>query len=145
MPLLLAHLIGDYCLQSPWMAHNKSRRSFPCLVHVLLYTACFLFLTRSWKALLVIGGTHFVIDRFGVARYLVWLKNHLGPRLYYSPWCYCRRSGYYAPEEDTCGLVQLEAACTGASAQPIWLSVWLTIAADNTLHLLINYLAVFHL
>lgn len=71
MAELLCHLIGDYCLQNQWMADNKTRRSWPCLVHCLLYTLPFLLLTRSPAALAVIFVTHFLIDRFRLAGYWV--------------------------------------------------------------------------
>ncbi len=137
IPQLLAHFWGDYILQSDWMALNKSRENKPCLVHVTLYTLCFLFVTTSWKALLVIWLTHFWIDRFGLARYLVWAKNHMGPIVSpasqneapvywnsrYPSWEMCKKTGY----ED---------------ARPMWITVWLTIVADNTLHVTCNYLAI---
>lgn len=130
IPQILAHLWGDYILQSDWMALNKSKRTWPCLVHVLLYTACFLFVTTSWKALAVIGVTHFLIDRFGLARYVVFAKNHMAPfardTLAYPRWNECNVTGYSA-------------------ARPIWLTLWLLIAADNTLHLTINYIALRYL
>ena len=140
---LLAHLWGDYILQSDWRALNKSKRSWPCLVHVLLYTACFLFVTTSWKALAVIGVTHFLIDRFGLARYLCWAKNHIAPnhgcncglvylcpiggwRTAYAEWSKCTVTGY-------------------DDSRPIWITLWLLIAADNTLHLTLNFLALKYL
>lgn len=141
-PPLLAHLWGDYILQSDWMALNKSKRSWPCLVHVLLYTACFLFVTTSWKALGVIGVTHFLIDRFGLARYLCWAKNHLGPLNNYGH----NPLSFYAWEEISPYAPWHQCNVTGYSnARPIWLTVWLLIAADNTLHLTINYIALRYL
>lgn len=146
---LLAHLWGDYILQSDWMALNKSKRSWPCLVHVLLYTACFLFVTTSWKALSVIGVTHFLIDRFGLARYLCWAKNHMAPGIQWnpalpSPEIEDPEPGYY----ESVPLYASWAKCsvTGYDdSRPIWLTVWLLIAADNTLHLTINYIALRYL
>jgi hypothetical protein len=44
---LLAHLWGDYLLQSEWMAQNKTKRNWPCLVHCALYSA--LFIPLCWK------------------------------------------------------------------------------------------------
>ncbi|HLJ25346.1 MAG TPA: DUF3307 domain-containing protein [Candidatus Angelobacter sp.] len=89
-------------------------------------------------ALVVIFGTHFLIDRYRLARYVVWAKNRM-----FEPWwayrqllhreryarhatppfCYCDKTGY-------------------AEGVPIWLATWLLIFADNTLHLTINYLAL---
>lgn len=124
MPQLLAHLWGDYITQSDWMAQNKRHQSWPCFIHCLLYTAPFGLITESGLALLVIFFTHFLIDRFGVARYVVYIKNLLGPDFH--EWTGCSATGY--PPE-----------------RPPWLSVWLLIIADNILHLTINYLAITHL
>lgn len=69
--LLVGHLVGDYLLQNDWMALNKKQRSWPCLVHVALYTAAVL-ACAGWLASplawLVVGGPHFVIDRTQVVR-----------------------------------------------------------------------------
>ena len=96
MEQLLVHILGDYILQSDWQALNKSKRTIPCLTHVLIYTSCFLILTTSWKALLVIGGVHFILDRWhGTIRRLIWAKNHLGPGLKGVPYEKCQATGYY--------------------------------------------------
>src|SRR6266568_3801123 len=96
MEQLLVHIFGDYALQSDWCAMNKSKRSWPCFVHVFLYTCCFLILTTSWKALLVIGGIHFVLDRWHtIIRHLIWYKNHLGPGFKFVPYEKCTVTGYY--------------------------------------------------
>jgi hypothetical protein len=34
------------------------------------------------EALLVIGGTHVVLDHYQVAKYAIWAKNLIGPREY---------------------------------------------------------------
>lgn len=71
MDQLIAHLVGDYVLQTDNVAKTKIRSSAVALQHALLYTLPFLFLTRSLIALLFICGTHFVIDRWRLAKY-VW-------------------------------------------------------------------------
>jgi hypothetical protein len=78
--ILVAHLIGDYLLQSHWMATEKTKRWWPAIAHGLVYTLPFLFITQSPAALAVIAGTHIVIDHYRLARHLVWFKNLLGPR-----------------------------------------------------------------
>lgn len=108
----LAHLIGDYILQSHWMAVNKTKRWFPAIVHGLCYTLPFLFLTNNFIAISIICGTHIIIDRFGLAKYIARVKN----------WTFTE-SGY---PDDT----------------PVWLWVWLNIILDNTIHLTINHLAL---
>lgn len=117
---LVAHAVGDYILQSDWMAQTKTKQSLAAAVHAITYTLPFLFITRSPAALAFICGTHFVIDRWRLARYVVWLKNWLGPN---RPWAECNNTGY-------------------RNDAPPWLSVWLLIIADNTLHVICNGVAV---
>jgi hypothetical protein len=121
--ILLAHLAGDYLLQSDWMAAEKTKRWWPAIAHGLTYTLPYLLVTRSPWALLVIGGTHIVIDRYRLARHVCWVKNLLAPRGYNPPWRECRATGY--PQD-----------------KPPWMAVWLMIVADNTIHVAINAAAV---
>jgi hypothetical protein len=125
MEQLILHLIGDYLTQSDWMAHNKTKAWWPAYCHAMVYSAPFWLLTglseRGLWAWLVIFSTHLFIDRFRLARYLVWAKNWLGPGNL--PWKDCSATGY-RPDA------------------PAWLAVWLMIIADNTLHLAINYAAL---
>src|SRR6056297_1039220 len=72
---LVAHAVGDYVLQSDWMVREKTRRSLAALVHCLFYVLPFLFITQNPWTLAVIAGSHFVLDRWHVARYVAWLKN----------------------------------------------------------------------
>ena len=116
--VILAHLVGDYLLQSHWMATEKTTRWVPAIVHGVAYGLPFLFITQSPLALLVIVGTHIVIDRFRLARHVVWLKNQVGPSRSRPKW-----------GEDVAGYPR---------ETPAWLATWLLIFADNTLHLLIN-------
>ena len=149
MEQLLVHLFADYGIQSDWMAMNKSKRSWPCLVHVLLYTACFLVLTISWKALLVIGITHFILDRWHTPlKRLIWLKNHLGPGLKYVPYRKCDATGYYdnlmneatgVPKE------KWESKWGSYGVRLNYVSLWIYIITDNFLHLTINFLALKYL
>lgn len=116
----LAHLVGDYVAQSHWMAKQKTSHSLPAAIHAASYTACFLPLTRDWRRLAVIGGTHYLIDRYRLARHVSWAKNQVGPK----DW----RPGHTP---------------TGFSeTDPAWLAFWLMIITDNTMHLLINHLAL---
>jgi len=122
MEQLLLHLIGDYITQSDWMALNKTKNSFACLCHVTLYSIPFYFIA-SWKALIIIYVTHFFIDRFRLARYVVFIKNFIGDK---PKWSDCQVTGY-------------------PSDRPLWMTVWLMIVADNILHLSINYLSLRYL
>jgi hypothetical protein len=118
---LLAHAVGDYVLQSDWMANNKAKLSLAALAHAVTYTLPFLFLTTNPKTLLVICATHFLIDRFRLARYVTWLRNYPWPGS--KPWAECRATGF------TPGL-------------PPYLSAWLLIIVDNIIHVLINGAAI---
>ena len=119
----LAHLAGDFLIQSEWMASKKTKQWWPAIVHGLTYTVPFLFLTQSPVALAVIGGTHIVIDRYRLARYVVWLKNWIAPRGWNPPWAKCAATGY-PPDKDA------------------GFAVGLLIVADNTMHLVINSIAL---
>ena len=119
---LVAHAVGDYVLQSDWMASEKVKRSVAALAHVATYFLPFLLLTRSPAALAFIVGTHFVIDRWRLARYVCWAKNWLSPEGYDS-WRYCDATGY-------------------DPTKPVWLSFWLLIIADNVMHVLCNAAAL---
>jgi len=112
---LVAHAVGDYILQSHWMATHKTKDSPVAALHAVTYTLPFAFITHSLAALAVICGTHFLIDRFRLARFVVWFKN--------GPWLPQTATGY---QDDV----------------PPWLSVWLLIAADNIIHVVCNALAI---
>ena len=124
---LVVHALGDYVFQSDWMAKGKTKWWFPCLVHVAFYSAGFLLLRPSFKALAVIAVTHYFIDRYRLARILVYMKNWMpakpeywlknwGPIFWYHT---LTPTGY--PE-----------------GTPDWMAVWLLIIADNIMHVAIN-------
>jgi hypothetical protein len=123
MTQLLLHLWGDYILQSDWMAQNKTKAWLPATIHAGIYSAGFMLLTRSSLAWGVIFGTHLLIDRFRLARFVVMAKNWLG-----SPHTQSFNTPTGYPE-----------------TAPPWLAFWLLIIADNILHLTINYLALRYL
>lgn len=127
--VLLAHLIGDYLFQTQWMADNKTSRWSPAIWHGITYTLPFIIITHSPFALLVICITHIIIDRFRLAKYVVWFKNQLVPK-----------SDRYAWDSET------NNQATGyPNKVPNWMSTWLMIIADNILHLIIGVLAVVYL
>ena len=119
---LFLHALGDYVIQSHWMATEKTRRWWPALVHAITYALPFTLITTSPWALLVIAGTHALIDRYRLARWVVWARNVLlrppGQELDQAP-------GQAFPDD-----------C------PPYLGVWLVIIADNVLHVAINAAAL---
>lgn len=76
---LLAHAVGDYILQSDWMATEKTKKNIVAMAHALTYGLPFLFFNPGLLAWGFIVVTHFLIDRFRLARYVVWLKNFQSP------------------------------------------------------------------
>jgi hypothetical protein len=123
MSELILHLLGDYVTQSDWMASEKTKNSTAAAAHALVYSLPFLLLGPSLSAFAVILGTHFVIDRYRLARYVAYAKNYLAPQKWWFQWADCSATGYHKD-------------------RPAWLAVWLMIAADNTLHLAINHLSL---
>jgi len=124
---LVLHALGDYVIQSDWMANSKTSRSLSCLAHALTYALPFFLLTTaSWAAVAVIASTHFVIDRWRLAKYVCYAKNFLSPASTWAPWSECSATGYHKD-------------------RPAWMSVWLLIIADNVMHVLCNGLALHYL
>jgi hypothetical protein len=123
---LIAHLLGDYFLQTDWMAQAKTKRWWPAIAHALSYGLPFLFITHAWPALVVIVLTHLIIDHWRLARYVIWFKNLFSPAAYRYPWKDCNITGYYKDRS-------------------IWLATWLMIITDNTMHIIINFLAIKYL
>jgi len=121
MEQIILHLVGDYITQTDWMANEKTKRTWAAFVHATIYSAPFLLLTQSPLALFVIWFSHLLIDRFRLARYVIFAKNWITDHSL--TWEDCQATGY-------------------PSATPPWLSVWLMIIADNTMHLAINYASI---
>ena len=169
--ILVAHLVGDYLLQSHWMATEKINRWWPAIVHGITYTIPYLLVTRSLWALLIIAGTHVIIDHYRLAKHVSWVKNLLGPwkRLYVLDWkdgtepeVYTDRyrnidamalrpfhrnmtvappwaKGFWVPPLEW---AEAKENAGYAKDTPAWLSTWLMIITDNTIHILIGIAAI---
>jgi len=124
MEQLIAHLIGDYVLQTSHMAENKVRSWPVAILHAFVYSIPFVFLTQSPAALVVIFATHAIIDRYRLAHYVAMVKNMAG-----DPKNWQQYRTYTGFSEHT----------------PVWMSVWLVIITDNTMHIIINYLSIEYL
>lgn len=121
---LLLHLIGDYVLQTEQMALRKVRSWFWAVFHAVVYSLPFLIVILRWEAWVVICGTHAVIDRFRLSNHICRFKNVF--------WF-----GSGRPESDP---------DTGyAKETPVHVKFWLVVIVDNTLHLVINHLALKYL
>lgn len=128
---LVLHLVGDYVIQSDWMAQTKTKSSIPALAHVITYTLPFALITQNPWSLFLILATHFVIDRFRLARYVCWFKNQI-----------------FSPSKGDWKYTLQEALDSGTGYKkdsPAFLSVWLMIICDNTMHLICNGLILHYL
>jgi hypothetical protein len=124
---LVAHAVGDYILQSDWMADNKTKQHFAAAVHAITYTLPFLLITQSPAALALICGSHFVVDRWRLARFVVWLKN--GP--------------LWIEDKPQWKFHLAPITATGyQDSKPPFLAIWLLIIADNIIHVICNALAI---
>lgn len=90
---MIGHLVGDYIVQNDWMAVNKKKSSWPCLVHCILWTASVLIFSMTWNVWLALWlfATHFAIDRTGFI--LWWMNNVSGQKGFASadglkPWSF---------------------------------------------------------
>ena len=122
--ILVAHLVGDYLLQSHWMAIEKVNKWLPAIVHGVTYTLPFLLITQSIPALLVICITHIIIDHYRLAKHVSWFKNQFAPKAWRVD--NLSNNGY-------------------DESVPAWMSTWLMVVTDNTMHIVINILAIFYL
>ncbi len=66
--LLLGHLVGDFLLQTSWMAQYKATKWLPLLAHVTVYTAVIALFGLfagglSLPALALVFISHMVLDR----------------------------------------------------------------------------------
>lgn len=124
MEQLLVHLIADFWFQPNKMAITKTQNTLMCLLHAYIYTLFFLILTRSPLALFIIFLSHFLIDRFRLARYLIFFKNWTMERNL--EWKKCQSTGF--PND-----------------LPFWLSSMLLLVIDSSTHLVCNYLSLKYL
>jgi hypothetical protein len=159
------HAIGDYCLQSDWMAQGKVKSWFPAFCHALVYSLGFLLFRPSIAAWLVIFGTHYLIDRYRLARYVVWAKNAMAPPTW---WKQSKNGAWSGSSNQVAAMwrtwidsgIPLErpgelddiltmkkarvlpfSVCAGTGYppdRPAWLAVWLLIFADNVIHICVN-------
>ncbi len=84
----LGHLVGDYILQTDWMAGNKKRSPWPCIVHCILWAAS-VTLFAGWGLLpfILLFLFHYIQDRTTLVRQWMRLIGQegfaTGP---YAPW-----------------------------------------------------------
>ncbi len=84
----LGHLVGDYLLQTDWMAMNKKQQSLPAAIHCLIWSLSVLFFTGwGWQIGLVLFVFHFIQDRTQIINQ--WM-NRFGQKEFangpFAPW-----------------------------------------------------------
>lgn len=161
--LIVCHLVGDYLLQSDWMAMEKTKNVWAAFCHAATYTLPFAVLIAihtgtAWPfenftegpvlAIMIIMWSHFAIDHWRLARHVCWIKNFMSPLTYVPDPC--------GPNEKCGGCTENGCTakkplwwhpwkvCSGTGYhkdKPAWMAVWLMIITDNTMHLAINGLA----
>lgn len=60
LSLLAAHFVGDFLLQTDWMAINKSKSNKALTIHALVYSLCFIVFGPKFAALTFI--LHWLTD-----------------------------------------------------------------------------------
>ena len=145
------HLIGDYITQTSWMAVNKVKSWLAAVTHAFVYSAPFAML-GSWQAWAVIFGTHAIIDRFSLAKYVIYAKNAVTDKRYWPINQDSKSTDFSTPfgEQFTAyGECYYRESCMANFGYdpktPQHISFLCYVVADNTLHLIINYLALKYL
>lgn len=121
---MLGHFVGDYLLQTQWMATRKTIEGWEghkaCTVHVLLYMLAVALFTGWYPLfLLAIGIPHWIIDRWSLGG--VWLKWKNGYSLH-KVWRQAPLCANPAPDELQQNVWKV------AFAAPVY------IFNDNTMH-----------
>ena len=86
--LLLGHLVGDYLLQTEWMAMNKSKNTWEgwlaCTIHCLLYSFAVCLLMWDFDPIWFVAVflSHFPIDKFKLTEYYMHYIKGKGMRDY---------------------------------------------------------------
>jgi len=90
MNWFIAHLVGDYLLQTDRMAGGKKNDPWICTEHVAAYMLPFLlFVDLTWQQFILIAAQHWIQDRTEIVTQL--MTNVTGHKDFaenqkYSPW-----------------------------------------------------------
>lgn len=63
LTLMGFHYLGDYVLQTDYIAKGKNTDDYLLFVHCVLYTLPFVFVFDEWYYLLIIFVTHIIVDK----------------------------------------------------------------------------------
>lgn len=138
---LILHGIGDYFLQTDKQALGKKLKGLYglkcCLIHCITYSLPFLFI-GSWKAVLAIFVTHFIIDRTNIVAYVLAWKNGVKKYQIHDQQGYLKET---SKSEAT--VVKYDISNFGfGKERPFAITIWLYIICDNLLHIICNYISL---
>lgn len=84
---IFAHLIGDYLIQTDWMAVNKKKKFLARFLHILTYTLCMLITPFSFYQVLFVGLQHYLQDMSNFPEWFLKLKGSPNfARKPFAPW-----------------------------------------------------------
>jgi hypothetical protein len=133
--MILGHLVGDYLLQTEWMALQKSKNTLDgwcaAIIHCLIYTFAMCLFMRNTQAIWMVAVflSHFPIDKFGLAeKYMKYVKGS-GLKQYIDTVDWTNPN--HPPDDFTKGQQML----TGGFRAFVY------AVTDNTMHLVLMYLA----
>lgn len=88
MSCFVGHLVGDYLLQTDWMALNKKLSHWPCLLHCMTWTLCVSLFSGIWSPAFVafLFVCHFAQDRTHFVKWWVSLKSAGFAKEPFAPW-----------------------------------------------------------
>lgn len=138
MEQLLLHLFGDFIVQNDYVALNKKKNTLKgwiyCLWHCITYSLPFLLIT-NWKAVIGIGLTHFIIDKTNIIVYFCAIKNNVKHPVcfWHDEECTKLKSTKWKYDISNFGYLK---------ERPFAITIWLLIFADNTFHLILNWLFI---
>lgn len=91
---LIGHLVGDYLLQNDWMALNKKKSSFHCVIHCLIWAICVISFAgwygphdAHWfngEVFTILFVTHFLQDRTNI---VAWWMDLIGQKSFRTGIC----------------------------------------------------------
>lgn len=80
--LIVGHLVGDFLLQTSWMAEGKAKKWAPLLLHCIVYTSaiCVSFLVATGNIpiimIAIVFSSHVILDRRTFVAW--WSKTIMG-------------------------------------------------------------------
>ena len=135
---LLLAFVGDYITQGNRISQEKTKRFLPAFIHATIYSLPFLVVCWSWTWF-ILWISHFFIDRYRLAVYVVRLKNFsFGLECIETKipegLSYKYKWVFRMPDASNFGFPK---------EVPAFMSIWLMIIVDNVIHVCINSMCIY--